>query len=269
MRALPAVPEEIDEAFGVLEHHAIRHGHLFPVALATLPFLFARCAVARRRRAHHRAHRAVRRRVDARARAARAFLDLIVPITPARSFAGSATHDRALVRDRDARVRAARPICAPRSSTAETFAPVVLLALVDLGESARAAQLLALAMLDAETTRRACVPPRSSRATASARRSCRRDRCRAATVGGGRAAQPSSGELWTPTVHAAAVAPKLFDAEVMFAGKKFVLVTRRHAARDAAVGERRRRARRQAAGRHHRARPAEARGPHRRQGRSA
>src|SRR5947208_702760 len=33
-------PEEIEEAFGVLEGHAIRHGVLYPVALAVAPFLF-------------------------------------------------------------------------------------------------------------------------------------------------------------------------------------------------------------------------------------
>ena len=34
------LPEEIDEAFGVLEQHAIRHGVLYPVAVTIVPFLF-------------------------------------------------------------------------------------------------------------------------------------------------------------------------------------------------------------------------------------
>src|SRR5262249_46243115 len=34
------LPEEIDEAFGVLEQHAIRHGVVYPVALTVVPFLF-------------------------------------------------------------------------------------------------------------------------------------------------------------------------------------------------------------------------------------
>src|SRR5258706_3659566 len=34
------VPEEIDEAFGVLEQHAIRHGVVYPVAITVVPFLF-------------------------------------------------------------------------------------------------------------------------------------------------------------------------------------------------------------------------------------
>src|SRR5664279_865511 len=34
------VPEEIDDAFGVLEQHAIRHGVVYPVTLAIVPFLF-------------------------------------------------------------------------------------------------------------------------------------------------------------------------------------------------------------------------------------
>src|SRR5688572_30595093 len=34
-------PQEIEEAFAVLESHVIKDGQLYPVALATLPFLFA------------------------------------------------------------------------------------------------------------------------------------------------------------------------------------------------------------------------------------
>src|SRR6187549_1787873 len=34
-------PQEIDEAFAVLETHVIKDGQLYPVALATLPFLFS------------------------------------------------------------------------------------------------------------------------------------------------------------------------------------------------------------------------------------
>src|SRR5262245_40791342 len=34
-------PQEIEEAFAVLERHVIKDGQLYPVSLATLPFLFA------------------------------------------------------------------------------------------------------------------------------------------------------------------------------------------------------------------------------------
>lgn len=35
-----AMPSEISEAFGVLENHVMRDGQLYPVVLATMPFLF-------------------------------------------------------------------------------------------------------------------------------------------------------------------------------------------------------------------------------------
>jgi hypothetical protein len=35
-----AHPEEIEDAFRVMEQHAIGRGHLYPVAVAALPFLF-------------------------------------------------------------------------------------------------------------------------------------------------------------------------------------------------------------------------------------
>src|SRR4051794_10776950 len=34
------VPQEIEEAFTVLDQHVVRHGQLYPVAVAVVPFLF-------------------------------------------------------------------------------------------------------------------------------------------------------------------------------------------------------------------------------------
>jgi hypothetical protein len=128
-------PAEIDEAFGVLEQHAMRNGHLFPVALATLPFLFATLRggtipsvaaritdlIARYTAASHTLES------DQRSR----FLDLIV--SHAREILRwLGHHDRALCAIA-LRFPELRTDLLAALSSAEAVSPAILIALVDLG----------------------------------------------------------------------------------------------------------------------------------------
>lgn len=217
-------PDEIEEAFAVLETHAVRDGQLYPVALATLPFLFATV----------RAHSPLGERIadliarytaasntldeDTRAR----FLDLIV--SHAKEISGWLNaYDRALCAIA-LRVPELRTDLLAAVTNAEAISPVVLLALVDLAAAPGRTRDAAHVMLNnSDALIRMCAatflarfgertPELTSRIDAVLLPSAVTELKRYVRY------------LWTPTVERPAVAPKLLTAEVMFAGEKVVLV---------------------------------------------
>ena len=217
-------PEEIEEAFGVLETHAVCDGQLYPVALATLPFLFATL----------RTHSPLGERIaDLIARYTAAsgtldellrarFLDLIV--SHAKDISGWLNaYDRALCAIA-LRVPELRTDLLAAVTSAEAISPVVLLALIDLAAAPGRTRDAAHVMLNnSDPHIRMCAaaflarygertPELTSRIDAILLPSAATELKRYVRY------------LWTPTVERPAVAPKLLTAEVMFAGEKVVLV---------------------------------------------
>jgi hypothetical protein len=218
------LPDEIEEAFGVLEHHCMRDDRLYPVALATLPFLFAtlradtpigeRIAelIARYTAAATTLEPALRSR----------FLDLIV--SHAKEIIGwLGTYDRALCAIA-LRVIELRTDLLAALSSADEVAPLVLLALVDLGAAPGRTVDHAHACLAGED------PIAKQCAAAFLARFGDRSPELAHRIAG--ALPPTAAatltehvrNLWTPTLERPVVAPRLYDAEVVFAGEKVVLV---------------------------------------------
>jgi hypothetical protein len=221
------LPEEIDEAFCVLEQHAIRHGVLYPVAITIIPFLFdivrrgtpvaeritdllaeyASAAHTLEPRLRERLHEIIGDRGDA----IMSWLGI-----HDRAAAALALHVPALRDDFFAAIRDS-----PR------LAPEVLLALIELGDAPPHAVDLALEMLDdhGETTTAARMCAAAFLARFGEQTPHMRTRVDAALPPSAPAAlRVFVGKLWTPTVQRPVVAPKLYDAEVVFAGEKLVLV---------------------------------------------
>lgn len=221
------VPDEIEDAFSVLERHVCRDGKLYPVSLATLPFLLATT-----RKPSHIASRIA----DLIAFYASCAGTLEAPLDARfrqqlSDHAGElirwlGVHDRALAA-LAIHVPALREAFIAAVEGAEHLAPEILLALVELelreapGESETFARDL-LENADDELSRMAAAsflarfgdhpPALRTRIDAtlppSAATSLKR-----LTAG-----------LWIPTVVRPVVAPKLYDAEVMFTGKRLVVV---------------------------------------------
>jgi hypothetical protein len=218
------VPQEIDEAFDVLQQHVMRDGRLYPVAVATLPFLFE---VIRR-------DSPIATRVaDLIARYASAASTVDAPVrdrmfTIISDHAGDIVrwfgkHDRAFAA-LAIHVRQLREIYSAAVEGAERVPPEALLAYVELDDPPAETQWLALAMLDAED------PMSRMCAAAFLARHGERSPQLATRID---AELPPSAPaelrdfvngLWTPTVVRPTVAPKLLDAEVTFTGKKLVIV---------------------------------------------
>lgn len=217
-------PAEIDEAFEVLEQHAIRHGQLFPVALAALPFLFEIV----------RSGSPVAERVtDVIAEYANAAPTLESPHSERlHALLVSRSHDIVswLGRyDRAAcalamRAREIRTDLVVAIGSAEQISPVVLLGLVELGATPGRTLELAHAMLiTGDDTQRMCAAAFLSRY--GERTPELAGRIDAALPPSAPAAlRTFAGKLWTPTIERPAVAPKICDAEVVFAGERVVLV---------------------------------------------
>ena len=221
-------PEEIEEAFCVLEQHAIRHGVLYPVAVTIIPFLFdivrrgtpvaeritdllaeyASAAHTLEPRLRDRLHELVGDRGDA----VMSWLGI-----HDRAVAALALHVPTLRDDFFAAIR-----------HSPHLAPEVLLALLELGDAPDHAVGLALEMLDdhgetATDASRMCAAAFLARF--GAQTPAMRTRVDAALPPSAPAAlRVFVGKLWTPTVQRPVVAPKLYDAEVVFAGEKLVLV---------------------------------------------
>ena len=221
-------PTEIDEAFTVLERHAIGGGHLYPVAVAALPFLFD----------------VVRRNSPIGERVA----ELIARIAAAHDPAEPKLHERlAMVVSAHAeeiarwlgkydRAACALAIHVPpvrdellvEIARAERLEPEVLLALVDFGLGAAPGRTvdLALAILDGADT------SAFARACAAAFLVRFGERSPSLLSRLDVALPPSAPhelhgfvqKLWTPTVERPVVAPKLYDAQVVAADPHHVLV---------------------------------------------
>ena len=218
-------PREIEEAFDVLETHVINHGQLYPVALATLPFLFATL-----RKGSPIAER---------------IADLIALYVGAAGTLEAPLGDRLkqLVTDQAGdvirwlgqydralgalaiHVPGLRPLYVAAIEGAERVSPETLLALVELGESPGYTVDLALAMLEGadapELTQMAAAAFLARFGQHSPEVLLRVDTALPPTA-------PESLEglvrFWRPQVTRPVVAPKLYDAEVLFTGKKLVVV---------------------------------------------
>jgi len=220
------VPAEIDEAFGVLEQHAIRHGILYPVAITIVPFLFdiilRGSAVAERTTdliaEYASAAATLEPRLGAR------LLEVIADQAEAiLSWLG--IHDRA-VAALALHVPALREAFFLRIATMPKLAPEVLLALVELGHPPPHATKIAHEILDSEdATISARMCAASFLAHFGDQTPSLRTRVDLALPPSAPAAlRAFVGKLWTPTIKRPVVAPKLYNAEVVFAGEKLVLV---------------------------------------------
>jgi hypothetical protein len=242
------VPGEIDEAFAVLEQHVMRHGVLYPVALAAVPILFDTL------RRTSPALAFAGRIADLLAHYAAAMHTLEAPLLQRlqQIFADHAgdiirwlgKHDRALCAFA-IHVPAVRDAFLAAIEGAERVAPEVLLALVELDQAPGEMPALALAMLDGP-----CAPFGSAARSGNAGPCDGPDAsdvtrmCAAAFLArfGGHgpdvrarvdAALPPSAaatlrtfihRLWSPTIERPAVAPRMYDAEIVFTGKQLVIV---------------------------------------------
>ncbi|MEO6776224.1 MAG: hypothetical protein ABI467_24945 [Kofleriaceae bacterium] len=220
------VPEEIDEAFGVLEQHAIRHGVVYPVALTIVPFLFdivrRGSPVAERTTDLIAEYASAAATLEPRlaARLREVIADQAVAIC---SWFG--IHDRAAAA-LAVHVPALRAPFFAQIATLPRLAPEVLLALIELGSPPPHALALALEVLDgSDVTISARMCAAAFLAQFGEQTPALRTRIDAALPPSAPAAlRAFVGKLWLPTVKRPVVAPKLYAAEVVFAGAKLVLV---------------------------------------------
>jgi hypothetical protein len=220
------VPAEIDEAFGVLESHVTRHDVLYPVAIAVVPILFHTL----------RKPSPVSGRIaNTLGRYATLISSLEAPVAQ-RMCQLLADHSYELVRwlgtyDRALcaivlNVPALREVFIAAVEGAERVSPEILLALVELGEAPGDTIALAIDMLDgADAT--------AEKRMAAAAFLSKLGAPDASLAGRIDAALPPNADallrtfvdkLWSPTVIRPVVAPKLYDAEVVFTGKELVIV---------------------------------------------
>ena len=208
----------------MLEQHAIRHGKLYPAALAALPFLFDTI---------RRGSPVAERITEVIAEYAGAEATLEGPLRDRlRTLLVSHAHEIAswLGRyDRAAcalamRAREIRTDLVVAIGAAERVSPVVLLALVELGAAPGRTVELAHELLDSgDDTARMCAAAFLARY--GERTPELGTRIDAALPPSAPAAlRTFAGKLWTPTVDRPNVAPRMVDAEVVFAGEKLVLV---------------------------------------------
>ena len=221
------LPGELDEAFDVLERHAIRHRLLYPVAVTITPFLFdiviRGCPVA--------AH----------------ITDLIAEYTSSAGTLEPHLRDRLLqiVTDHSLEIadwighydRAAAALAirvpalrqdyvAALDRSANPAWPIALLALLELEIDWPRAVIVAMAMLEDrdvnDTSRMAAA---AYLARFGDRTPDLRSRIDAALPPSAPAALANLvGSLWMPSIDRPVVAPRLHDAEVVFAGERLVLV---------------------------------------------
>jgi hypothetical protein len=219
-------PAEIEDAFVVLEQHVIRHGQLYPVAVTVTPFLFDM----------------LRRGTGLAERIA----DLIAEYAAAANTLEPALADRLrdIIEDHGPeilgwlgaldRAACALAVHVPGLRTAlvesiavsDRVAPEALLALLELGVAPGRTVELAAAMLDGPDT------PAIARSAAAAFLVRHADDSPSLLVRIDAALPPSApdelrdfvGKLWQPSVTRPVVAPKLYDAEVVFASERVVLV---------------------------------------------
>jgi hypothetical protein len=224
-----SLPDEIDEAFSVLERHAIDRGQLYPVAVTIVPFLLDTL------------RRGVPAPVDERV------ADVIA------LYAGAATtledkqlaskllgivgdHARAIVGwlGRFDRALAALAIHVPALRepllaelvAAPRIAPEILLALAEFDAIPPKAIAIAHVLLDgadsSDAARMAGAAFLARHGDGTPELQTRIDAALPPSAQG--ALRAFVRELWSPTIARVVVAPKLLDAEVVFCGEKLVLV---------------------------------------------
>lgn len=221
-----AHPEEIDEAFEVLERHAIRHGLLYPVAVTIAPFLFD--FIRRSSPLSARVAEVLAEYVAAAGTLEdhlRERLHFLITGHEKEILGWIGVHDRAVA----ALAIHVEPLRAPyldRLTDATELSPFALLALIELGAAPGASELIALELLDDTAAHELA---RAAAAAFLARHGeltpSLRERIDAALSPSMPAALAKlTARLWVPTIQRPVVAPKLHDAEVVFAGEKLVLV---------------------------------------------
>jgi len=219
------VPQEIEEAFSVLESHVIKDGQLYPVALATLPFLLATL-----RKGSPLADR---------------IADLIATYVCAASTLEAPAGEQLLqiITDQSGDVirwfgvhdaalgalvlhaPALRPLYVAAVEGAERLSPEALLTLVELGEAPGESAALALAMFEgADSTDLQRMAAAAFLARFGQHAPEQLMRIDAALPPTARALLRNLVRFWSPNVVRPVVAPKLYDAEVLFTGKKLVVV---------------------------------------------
>ncbi|HUS30960.1 MAG TPA: hypothetical protein VMZ53_20765 [Kofleriaceae bacterium] len=220
------VPDEIEEAFAVLERHVVRDGQLYPVVVAALPFLFATL---------RKGTFIATRIADLIALYASTAHTLEAPLdTRVRQLISDhggeiarwlGHHDRALGAIA-IHVPALRDIFIAAVEGAERVSPEILLALVELGDAPGETPELALKMFDgpdASDIARTCAAAFLARFGDHAPEL--RTRIDAALPPSATThLRRLAGNLWNPVIVRPLVAPKLYDAEILFTGKKVVVV---------------------------------------------
>ncbi|HEY5946693.1 MAG TPA: hypothetical protein VIV40_14420 [Kofleriaceae bacterium] len=218
-------PQEIEEAFDVLEQHVIKDGQLYPVALATLPFLFA---------ALRKVSPASERIADLIALYASCASTLEAPLDD-HLLQIITDHGSDVIRwwGRYDRALAALAIYAPglrplylaAVEGAERLDPEALLALIELGEAPGETPTLAFAMLDgadsSDLQRMAAAAFLARFGQHTPEQLMRIDAALPPTA---RGLLRKLVRFWNPNLTKPVVAPKLYEAEVLFTGKKLVVV---------------------------------------------
>ena len=218
-------PSEIEEAFDVLEQHVIRDGQLYPVALAAMPFLFATL---------RKISPLSERIADLIALYAASASSLEGPLGE-RLLQIVTDHSAEIVRwwGRYDRALAALAVHTPGLRTvflaavegAERVEPEILLALIELGEAPGDTTAFAFAMLDgADSTELQRLAGAAFLARFGQHSTEQLTRIDAALPPSARARLGKLVKFWNPNLTRPVVAPKLFEAEVLFTGKKLVVV---------------------------------------------
>ena len=220
-------PQEIEEAFAVLEQHVMRHDQLYPVAVAAVPFLFD--TVFRRPSPLGERIAELLARYAARAKSLEKpleerLLSIIVDHAP-EIIRWFGRYERALCA-LAIHVPALRELFIAAVEGAEHISPIVLLALVELDAPAGDTTGFALEMLDGpDSTDVARMAAASYLACFGEHTPQLLTRIDAALPPrAGDTLRELVGKLWEPTIERPVIAPRMFDAEVVFTGKKIVLV---------------------------------------------
>ena len=218
-------PEEIEEAFAVLERHALRHRLLYPVAVTVVPFLFD--FVRRRSPLSERIAELIAEYIaagDTLEPALRDRLHEIVVAHTSEVLGWIGRFDRPL---------AAMAIHVPALQPAYLFAletapisPFALLALLEIGVGPRRCVEVALEILDDKEAHPI------TRAAGAAFLMRFGDDCTSLRERIDAALPPSAPaqlanlvtRLWVPRIERPVVAPRMVEAEVVFAGERLVLV---------------------------------------------
>ncbi len=221
-----AIPSEIEDAFAVLEHHVMRDGVLYPVALAVVPILMH--TVRSGSPVSGRIARLVARYAAAQTTLEgplRMRLQQILSDHAGEIIRWRGRYELALA-TLVVHVPGLRGVFIAAVEGAERVSPEALLALVELGEAPGESIELAWEMLESGET---ALEPRMAAAAFLAKLAPVRpdlaSRLEACLPPRTQATLHNFVErLWTPTIARPVVAPTMYEAEVMFAGKKLVIV---------------------------------------------